>query len=694
MRELPVLNYSPFRRYPTKATQQSFADETQVCYHCVSGVCCSSEDPIALTGFDILRLSAFFNMSPADFMLKFTQDKFEGEDSDERRRHWHEDPKSSIVTWLRRRDNHPTSPCLFLKFVSEDDGTPRRICSIHDGRPLSCREYYYSECRPRNTGELAGLLAEGYEKVRDGEITEPMTDAELRRFGQHDYETATLAQSMEYNFWVEMKRVLNMEQANIEGANSYDMAAYQDPIEVKLNRLLSSKYLRFEEKYGLRPRDEQLMPYTSGLNFAQSAEYERIMTLLDTSPTSGLFQMGNFPHWIGLRTMVPGVRHADVFPTIPEAEIEQFIGSLAPVQLFPAHDLQEVRSITLPKVYAAILAGYNHLLRLSSYIVALAPVLEFEPEGTIETDLLKMLASFETSLNPYLARNPHFEPARQRLAKTTVELLESETSETASHGETFETLRTLNRLQPLIPTLAPDLAARFRTISRTLDARLEKDELELYVEIDNPIAARQKMGRRLSGKGANAAWDAWCEQALDMRYAATAGFKQADLNAYFSEAVSILETITPRRSYRLHLYDIVKHLAYSMSDFNRIAHHDMPYKDAASRLAAYTIRLFNLMESEAEGGDWETIADLPAAVHKGLGLSYNHDRSCGLIVHRLLKKQLPDGSWATDTLLTDEIYTQGDLLYRMYRTTWKCLDSLRPMRSDILNEDNAALGLV
>src|SRR5918912_2134463 len=181
-RELPVLKFASFRKYPTRHDEQEFSDDCQVCHGCLSGVCCANQDPIALSSFDILRLSAFFNMSPADFMLSFTQDAFDHEDSETRRRGLNNDPNSSIVTWLRRRENFAASPCIFLKYIREPDGTPRRICSVHDARPLSCREFYFSGCKTRQTGELAALLAEGYEKVRAGEITEEAAEAQLARF--------------------------------------------------------------------------------------------------------------------------------------------------------------------------------------------------------------------------------------------------------------------------------------------------------------------------------------------------------------------------------------------------------------------------------------------------------------------------------------------------------------------------------
>src|SRR5919202_3927554 len=244
-RVLPVLNFAPFRKYPTKHDKQEYSDDVRVCSDCLSGSCCVNDYPIHLSSFDILRLAAFFDMTCAEFMLNFTQERFDGEDGDAMRP-FIDDPDCSEVTYLRRRANYLKSPCIFLKYVREADGTPRRVCSVHEARPLACREFYFDACKLRGTVESAAALAEGFEKVRDGEITEAMAEAQLEQFGHQDVWTTRLAQGMEYSFWVEMKRAIRMEQANLEGANSYEMADFQDPIDEKLNRLLSKKNLRFE----------------------------------------------------------------------------------------------------------------------------------------------------------------------------------------------------------------------------------------------------------------------------------------------------------------------------------------------------------------------------------------------------------------------------------------------------------------
>src|SRR4029453_13034063 len=97
--------------------QDGFADERNVCSHCLSGACCSSEDPIALTSFDLLRLAPALDLSPSEFLLSYTQDRFPVSWGPERYRERIDASDSSVVTFLRRRSEHPTSPCIFLTYI-------------------------------------------------------------------------------------------------------------------------------------------------------------------------------------------------------------------------------------------------------------------------------------------------------------------------------------------------------------------------------------------------------------------------------------------------------------------------------------------------------------------------------------------------------------------------------------------------
>ncbi|MCA1594194.1 MAG: YkgJ family cysteine cluster protein [Acidobacteria bacterium] len=689
-RVLPVLNFAPFRKYPTKQDKQEYSNDLQVCNDCISGACCANDYPIHLSNFDVLRLAVFFNMTPAEFMLNFTQDRFDGKDGNVLRP-LIDDPDCSVVTYLRRRANSLKSPCIFHKYIRESDGTPRRVCSVHEGRPLACREFYYDACKLRGTVESASVFAEGFEKVRDGEVTEAMTDAELARLGTHDFGTAPLASSMEYSFWVEMKRVIKMEEANIEGANSYDIADFQDPIDEKLNRLLSKKNLRFEETFGPIPHDEQLMPYTAGMSFVNSPEYQRILTMLRTPPSTGLYALGDYPHDIGIRAMIPGVKHAEVFSVIPDTEIKAFLDGIPSVWLFPTHDSSEVRSIALHDVYASVLKGYNHLIRLASHIVAIDGILEYEVPGLFEFEMLSIIADFETSLNPYIALNPYIQPVKNHMAQVTLKIMENEFASATSSKELFGILKSLRVVQMVAQTLTPEFRARVNGIIETIEEKLRKDNLDLYVAHDNPVRARWIAGKRLNAKGA---WNTWSDQAMGMRHAAIAGFKGIDLPKFYRQSVEILESLPLRKSYGKDLYNIVKNLARSMTLYNRIPYQQMTYRDSADRLAAYGLRLFNWAEETGGSNrDCKIIAEFAAAVYKGLGLSYSQDPSLGLVVHRLLSSQLPDGSWETNPLPADAPERQADYLYMMYRATGAAINGLCPKRFDVLNPDNTKLGL-
>ena len=684
---LPVLNFAPFRKYPAKLANQEYVDERQVCGNCLSGACCTTEDPIYLTSFDVFRLAAFFDLSPAEFLLRFTQDSFDSEDSELTRRLWIDDPESSKVTYLRRRANTPVSPCIFLKYIREPDGTPRRICSVHDARPLSCREFYFEHCKTRGTGEMASLLAEGFEMVRDGEITKELVAERLASFGGHDPSVARVAESLEYTFWVEMKRVFETEQANLEGSNSYRMADYQDPIDEKLNRVLSAKYLRFEESYGPKPNGEQLMPYTSGLSFVASPERARIMKLLRNRPASGLFQHGDFPFHVAMRTMVSGVQQAELFTTISNEAAVQFLSGIAPYPLFPDHTLPEVRSITERDVAAAMLRGFNHLICYSSYLATMGDLLEGEPPGLLEMNLLEMFAGFETN-TIYTAHISNFQPIKQYLAGQTIGLLEDLLHAARKPSDDFAIHRTLCRLRPVLSHLSPELHKRFESVAVVVRQKLKRDNLKLYVHADNPIATRQALGKRLNAPGA---WAEWERQTLDMRYAQMAGFEGLNLPAYYRRSIDELEKIPFKKSYGAELFRIMSSLSRSMSFDNPETSAGQPATQSAVRLASYGGRLFEWMDEVWGHGnlDIEIIAGFSALLFNGAAAGNGLDHTTGLILHQLLRSQMPDGSWGTNPPASDVEEWQGDYLYKMHSATCACLEGLRVSLKGRLHADNA-----
>lgn len=675
-RSLPVLNFAPFRKYPTKLAEQEFEDDTLVCRSCLSGVCCSSEDPIYLTSFDIFRLAAFFDLTPAQFLLTFTQERFDGEDSEQERRPWIEDPESSKVTYLRRRGNTPTSPCVFLKYVREEDGTPRRICSVHDARPLSCREFYFSHCKTRQTGELAALLAEGYEKVRDGEITEALADAQLARLRGHDFSSARASESMEYAFWFEMRRALKMERANGEGSRSYVAAEYQDAIDEKLNRVLSAKYLRFEEDYGPEPCCEQLMPYTSGLSFAGSPERARIMKLVRTRPSGDLYAPGDYPFYFGLRTMVPGVSHSEIFPVINEAEAEAMLEDVPPVALFPGDGSPEVRAITRRDVCASVLRGVNHLIRFSGYLAAVGNVLEGERAGVLELELLAALSRPVKGTDDLVSRNPRLQPVRLYLAEQAVGLLEESVNDARKPAAFFAAYRDLCSVGAAVASLPPDLRRRFEALGEVVLQNLRRDRPQDYVRLHNPVAARRAAGKPLSARGA---WAAWERGALDVAYAARAGFDGLDLPAYYANSISELEKIPFRKSYAMSLYRVFSATSRGMSLTNPDNFPRGTYGETAARLASYGRELYAWMEREwgVESLDLETLAGFACSAFTVA--VRERDSQAGAVVRRLLDSQSPDGGWGTDPVAPGAGMRQADYLRGLCRTTSVCLNTMRAL---------------
>jgi hypothetical protein len=244
-------------------------------------------------------------------------------------------------------------------------------------------------------------------------------------------------------------------------------------------------------------------------------------------------------------------------------------------------------------------------------------------------------------------------------------------------------------------TLPRDLQRRVDVIGRAIHARLQKDKLALYVCAESPVESRRAAGKRLGPVEAWQAWGSWYSQVADMRHAAVAGFDGCDLSAFYQQTVDDLEKLPPRKGYSACLFDIIKYLSQSMTWNHRISYQDMPYKDAADRLASYSLGLFTWHEERAnESYDCEMLADFLVAVYKGLGLGYDSDETFGLITHRLLSSQLPDGSWSTTLRSEDAPEEQAEYLETMYRATWACINALRPMRNDVLNSANAALALI
>jgi Fe-S-cluster containining protein len=368
--------------------QRRIASDGEACGHCLSGSCCSTEDPIGLTALDVLRLSAFLDLSPGAFLERFTQDRFEEDGNPEHRASMLEDPDSSVVTWLRRRANSTFSPCIFLKFVREPDETPRRICSVHPARPLACREYYHDTCKTRWTGEIATIHAHGYEQIRDGWITPALARTQLNLVSQRLRENPFSAPDLlARSFWTEMDRALHAEACNHEGA-AYDVREWQHPLPLKLNRLLSRRNLRLEERYGSMPWGDQLQPYAAGSGLAGSAERERLLHIAGSAAQTHFFARAEYPLHMAHRDWMPHASPAPGFPVLSERALRRLISGIPADRIWPAHRIPAVSGTTRVDVALGIVRGVNFLARFSAYLEAMEGVLELAPAGQLEAWLL------------------------------------------------------------------------------------------------------------------------------------------------------------------------------------------------------------------------------------------------------------------------------------------------------------------
>jgi len=172
------------RRWPTNAKKHATLAKGEssgkpvspyaACSSCTTAMCCSTEDPIALTSLDILKLAVGLDLSVPEFLSLYTQEEFA--DAENYQVHVTK-PGTGIVTHLRRKTNYEASSCIFLVRVQDVNNQYRYTCSAHEYRPMACREYFYDGCSQSNTGELAAMLASGMEKLGDPQFDRKVREA-------------------------------------------------------------------------------------------------------------------------------------------------------------------------------------------------------------------------------------------------------------------------------------------------------------------------------------------------------------------------------------------------------------------------------------------------------------------------------------------------------------------------------------
>ncbi len=354
---------------------------------------------------------------------------------------------------------------------------------------------------------------------------------------------------------------------------------------------------------------------------------------------------------------------------IPPREVEAFLRGLPQVALFPRHPDRKVRAIALPDVYRAALAGLDYLVRLLT-------------EHGIAHDLLSVCVGLETSLHPFLSANRHVRAEIARLARTLAAEVEDSPQELSP--ESWD-LYLLWALRCAVPQLAPAERRRPRRILRQVERSLRAMGPGRYGTADGGALAALTVG---STPGVNddeeEVWERWLHQVVEARCAHDLG-AAVDLESFYARTVADLLSVPFAEGYALELFNVMTHVAYGMNGYHRVP---LRGHAVAHRLADHGLAyLVWLRDHDLWADDPEILAAFVDAFLKGTSRAYGSTPEFGSIVGLLLDTQGSDGGWHPNE-------ADGEDLYPLYHPTWVCVDALRPLANDLLDDDNRRLGLV
>ena len=378
-----------YRLYPVADPDLSkaYENDRKVCGDCVSGACCSSEGPIAVSAFDILRLATHLDLTPETFLRLFTQDGFDDCPFDPAA--VIDDPENSTVTFLRRRGPEACSPCIFLKYVTTPGAVPRRLCSVHEARPLACREYYFDTCKTRWTGELALSMADAFRALAAGRVSAATARARLVALEHTKHRPTSTRHRWQRAIWTEVLRAARPEQANHEGTVHPSLASMQRPVEAKLAHMLNTRYLRFEEKYGPVPCDEQLQAYQPAS--LEVGERQRLVRIASRRAARRMHNGQDYPYIAGVRFLSP-----------------QLIDDSA--TMATAAKGEEAALVF------AVRRGLSFIGAIAWQIVSRGPSPSRTADRGCQLRMMACLSLLDLDRIPRAARDPHLLAARRRLA--------------------------------------------------------------------------------------------------------------------------------------------------------------------------------------------------------------------------------------------------------------------------------------
>src|SRR5207302_11485905 len=122
------------------------------------------------------------------------------------------------------------------------------------------------------------------------------------------------------------------------------------------------------------------------------------------------------------------------------------------------------------------LKAYNFLLRFSSHLVSLKPILKNDSPGTNQTNIFKRPLNFAAISHPFLSSNPYLEPEKQHKARRCIDLLEEQLASSTNAEAIFDCLPSLILLRQTAWQFPRDLWARASPLNDQVDTELQNNK--------------------------------------------------------------------------------------------------------------------------------------------------------------------------------------------------------------------------
>lgn len=620
-------NNLPFMTHPTPGSI-ALDDANGVCGACRAATCCAVENAIYMNSYDVVRLATHLQMSVQDFMLTFTQDQFD-DPTDEERRTRIDDPDDDTITYLRRRSNFGQSPCIFLEYQEDEHGLRRR-CGVYAGRPVACREYFWSTCRERTTADIAVVHTAGYVALAKGEITIEQIEANVTQAIEAEGDDPTLRQTYDLAFWTEMQRAANWKTANVEGALDYSLVEYQDPLQDKIERMFDKWPLRLELQ-----GDWRHMPVEP----VTPERRHKFLQIATTAPTTEMFARGDF-------ALAGGWRHAYV-TTLPNSP------------LVPAAGVWQEKITGAAEV--AMWKGYNALLQMTNRLIV-AGELEADPFN-LNIELLNFFLNVGTT-DVTRGQTSRLAAVRMLAPFVTRSLRDPD-----MHPQ--EVLRRLYNLH----AASTIFSCNNPTYNAAKDGFDVAASMQRIQSVAMPVEAIFEDG----GTPDDDAWSEWFSAVMEPLHLIEVFPDMPEewigeaLNRHLASAERLVAKGTLDNDQMWHLWNIVSHIGYASNGYSR---YDSFFERAQlDRLLSLGRTLVSHLMANPDGPDVEMIAECVDAIYMPYSPDPKGEAHIEQVIQMLVSSQDDTGFWNSNPRQSEN--AEGDYMYRLMHSTWTCVDALR-----------------